>query len=72
MALCHTVLPALSAATLLEAEGIVAAAVNAQFVKPLDARLICSSRQRQEGRPVEENVLAQGFGSVLLELLHDR
>ncbi len=72
MALGHTVLPVLSAATLPEAKGIDAAAVNARFVKPPDARLIRSSRQRHEARPVKENVLAQGFGSALLELFLDR
>ena len=73
IALGHTVLPALSAATLLEAEGIGAAVVNARFVKPLDARLICSvAAEVKSVVTVEENVLAGGFGSAVLELLHDR
>lgn len=73
IALGHTVLPALSAATLLEAEGIGAAVVNARFVKPLDARLICSvAAEAKRVVTVEENVLSGGFGSAVLELLHDR
>ncbi len=73
IALGHTVLPALSAATLLESEGIDAAVVNARFVKPLDARLICSvAAEIKSIVTVEENVLAGGFGSAVLELLHDR
>ncbi|HUI45933.1 MAG TPA: 1-deoxy-D-xylulose-5-phosphate synthase [Nitrospirota bacterium] len=73
IALGHTVLPALSAATLLEAEGISAAVVNARFVKPLDAQLICSvAAETKRVVTVEENVLAGGFGSAVLELLHDR
>jgi 1-deoxy-D-xylulose-5-phosphate synthase len=73
IALGHTVLPALSAATLLEAEGIDAAVVNARFVKPLDARLICAvAAEAKRVVTVEENVLAGGFGSAVLELLHDR
>lgn len=73
IALGHTVLPALSAAALLEAEGIGAAVVNARFVKPLDARLICSvAAEAKRVVTVEENVLAGGFGSAVLELLHDR
>lgn len=73
IALGHTVLPALSAATLLETEGISAAVVNARFVKPLDAKLICSvAEEAKRVVTIEENILAGGFGSAVLELLHDR
>jgi 1-deoxy-D-xylulose-5-phosphate synthase len=72
IALGHTVLAALSAATLLEAGGVGAAVVNARFVKPLDAGLICSiAAGVKRIVTVEENVLAGGFGSAVLELLHD-
>jgi 1-deoxy-D-xylulose-5-phosphate synthase len=73
IALGHTVLPALSAATLLEAAGISAAVVNARFVKPMDAKLICSvAEEAKRVVTIEENILAGGFGSAVLELLHDR
>lgn len=62
--------PAEQAAHLLEAQGISAAVVNARFVKPLDRELILDLAARI-GRlvTVEENVLAGGFGSGVLELL---
>jgi 1-deoxy-D-xylulose-5-phosphate synthase len=73
IALGHTVFPALSAATLLEAAGISAAVVNARFVKPMDAKLICSvAEEAKRVVTIEENILAGGFGSAVLELLHDR
>lgn len=65
--------PSLEAATLLEAEGIGCTVVNARFVKPLDEELIGSLAARI-GRvvTVEENVLAGGFGSAVLEMLSER
>ncbi len=47
--------------------------VNARFVKPLDENLILTLAAKH-GRvlTVEENVLAGGFGSAVLELLADR
>lgn len=60
---------ALEAAQRLGNEGIKASVINARFVKPLDEELILSAAQRC-GRvlTVEENVLAGGFGSAVLEL----
>ena len=68
-----TVYPALHAAQQLEQEGIGVSVVNCRFVKPLDSNLICDLAQKT-GRiiTVEENMLAGGFGSAVLELLHDR
>jgi 1-deoxy-D-xylulose-5-phosphate synthase len=65
-----TVAAALAAAELLAAEGIGMAVVDPRFLKPLDRPLLTG----EAGRcgmvvTVEENVLAGGFGSAVLELL---
>jgi len=72
IAIGATVMPALQAAEALAGQGISASVVNARFVKPLDAELILS-QARATGRiiTVEENALQGGFGSAVLELLHD-
>jgi 1-deoxy-D-xylulose-5-phosphate synthase len=64
---------ALAAAALLAREGIDAAVLDARFVKPLDAELICTAASAA-GRlvTVEEAALAGGFGSACLEALADR
>jgi 1-deoxy-D-xylulose-5-phosphate synthase len=61
------------AAEKLAEEGIEATVVNARFVKPLDAETIASLAQ-SVGRivTIEENALAGGFGSAVLELLESR
>jgi 1-deoxy-D-xylulose-5-phosphate synthase len=73
LALGASVYPALEAAKQLEKQGFHATVVNARFVKPLDDHLILSLAAKH-GRilTVEENVLAGGFGSAVLELLADR
>jgi 1-deoxy-D-xylulose-5-phosphate synthase len=73
LALGASVYPALEAATELEKQGFSATVVNVRFVKPLDENLILSLAA-QHGRilTVEENVLAGGFGSAVLELMADR
>jgi 1-deoxy-D-xylulose-5-phosphate synthase len=73
LALGASVYPALDAAAMLEEQGFSATVVNARFVKPLDEDLILTLAARH-GRvlTVEENVLAGGFGSAVLELLVDR
>ncbi len=65
--------PALAAAGLLKADGIAVQVVNARFVKPLDAELLCSAAEKA-GRivTVEENALMGGFGSAVLELFAER
>jgi 1-deoxy-D-xylulose-5-phosphate synthase len=67
-----TVYPALEAAEVLRQKGFSVGVVNARFVKPLDAGLIMSVA-RKTGRliTVEENALQGGFGSAVLEMLHD-
>ncbi|MBI4829068.1 MAG: 1-deoxy-D-xylulose-5-phosphate synthase [Nitrospinae bacterium] len=64
---------ALDAAELLAAGGHSAAVVDARFVKPLDEALILDMGARC-GRilTAEENVLAGGFGSAVLELIESR
>lgn len=73
LALGASVYPALEAARELEQQGFSATVVNVRFVKPLDETLILGLAA-QHGRvlTVEENVVAGGFGSAVLELLADR
>lgn len=68
----NTVYPAIKAAGLLKNDGVEACVVNARFIKPLDAELIISLCGRTKKIiVVEENVLAGGFGSAVLECLSD-
>lgn len=61
---------AMEAAEKLYWQGIRAAVINARFVKPLDEELIMNiACQCRCVITVEENVLAGGFGSAVLELL---
>jgi 1-deoxy-D-xylulose-5-phosphate synthase len=70
IAIGSTVYPALDAAKLLAERGINATVVNARFVKPLDHDLILKvARRTGVLLTVEENALAGGFGSAILELL---
>jgi len=67
-----TVHPAFRAAEELRTRGISAAVIDARFVKPLDAGLIRPVAQRiGKVLTVEENVLAGGFGSAVLEMLEE-
>lgn len=65
--------PALAAAGILQQHGVAATVVNARYVQPMDEELI-----RQLARDigvlvtVEDNVLAGGFGSAVLEVLCTR
>ncbi|QJA05548.1 1-deoxy-D-xylulose-5-phosphate synthase [Thermosulfurimonas marina] len=72
LAIGNMVHPALAAAEILEKEGLSVTVVNARFVKPLDAELICDLAS-QTGRvlTVEENTLLGGFGSAVAECLAD-
>jgi 1-deoxy-D-xylulose-5-phosphate synthase len=73
LAIGSTVYPALHAAERLEGSGIHAAVVNSRFLKPLDGDLICHwAEKTKKVLTVEENVLQGGFGSAVLELLHER
>jgi len=70
LAIGSTVYPALAASERLEKEGIHCAVANARFAKPLDSDLIMElSAHTKRLLTVEENALAGGFGSGVLELL---
>ncbi|HXX80330.1 MAG TPA: transketolase C-terminal domain-containing protein, partial [Thermodesulfovibrionales bacterium] len=71
IAIGNTVSPSLKAAEMLRKEGISPCVVNARFIKPLDQDLILSTASRvKRVVTVEENVLAGGFGSAVLECLN--
>lgn len=69
----NRVYPALAAAEKLKELGFQAAVINPRYLKPLDAELICHWAERT-GRvvTVEDNAIAGGFGSTVLELLSSR
>ena len=70
IAVGNAVYPALKAAAMLKKDGIDACVVNARFIKPLDEegiRALCERTKRII--TVEENLLAGGFGSSVLEYL---
>src|SRR3990172_5026503 len=70
LAVGNTVHPALQAAERLRADGIGPSVVNVRFIKPLDEDLILSLAEKSKRIvTVEENVLAGGFGSAVLECL---
>ncbi|MDD2320371.1 MAG: 1-deoxy-D-xylulose-5-phosphate synthase [Geobacteraceae bacterium] len=70
IAIGTTTYPALEAAKKLAAQGISATVINARFVKPLDSEMILqAARKTGVLLTVEENALAGGFGSAVLELL---
>ncbi len=71
-ALGKPVQAAIEAARLLADEGISCGVVNAVFVKPLDIDLLLGEARRvRRVLTVEENVLAGGFGSAILETFAD-
>ncbi|MRR15335.1 MAG: 1-deoxy-D-xylulose-5-phosphate synthase [Deltaproteobacteria bacterium] len=65
-----TVHPAVGAAGKLAEEGYRVKVINARFIKPLDEELLLATAASvNKILTVEENVLAGGFGSAVLELL---
>ncbi len=73
IAIGSTVVPALAAAEKLAAQGVSCAVFDARFVKPLDEEAILGLAGRLGALlTVEENVLAGGFGTAVLELLEER
>jgi len=69
IALGNTVSRSIEAADALRQKGYSAGVVNARFVKPIDRELILNIAGRTKRiMTVEENVLAGGFGSAVLEL----
>ncbi|MGD9972810.1 MAG: 1-deoxy-D-xylulose-5-phosphate synthase [Desulfatirhabdiaceae bacterium] len=73
IAIGSTVGMAVNAHKTLLATGIRSTVVNARFVKPIDAEMIgLLAKQIPRIITVEENVLAGGFGSAVLEVLADQ
>ena len=73
LAIGATVKEAVAAREILaETYGRYATVVNCRFVKPLDTDLLCDlARKIPNILTVEENVRQGGFGSAVLEALHD-
>ncbi|MBI4666368.1 MAG: 1-deoxy-D-xylulose-5-phosphate synthase [Nitrospinae bacterium] len=73
VAVGHPVYAAMEAAERLRKDGYSVALVNARFVKPLDEETL-ETMGRKCGLilTVEENALAGGFGSAVLELIESR
>jgi 1-deoxy-D-xylulose-5-phosphate synthase len=70
LAIGTAVNPAMTAAKKLAEEGINIKVINARFVKPLDNELILKTAATiKKIITIEENLLAGGFGSAVLELL---
>ncbi len=66
------VYPSLEASKILEKKGISAGVINARFVKPLDKELICDTISSVKHIvTIEDNAIAGGFGSAILEMLND-
>ncbi|MGM0688876.1 MAG: 1-deoxy-D-xylulose-5-phosphate synthase [Bacillota bacterium] len=64
---------AMEAAEKLFWQGIKSAVINARFVKPLDEDLFLSWASKcQRVITVEENILAGGFGSAIMELFEKK
>jgi len=72
LAIGRCVPESLQAADLLEKEGVAATVVNSRFVKPLDEdQLVTLAAKHTRIITVEENMRQGGFGSAVLECLHD-
>ena len=74
LAVGSMVRPAAEAAQLLNMANIKATVVNMRFIKPLDTAMLDWLLERQPELLVtlEENALAGGFGSAVLEFMADR
>ncbi|MBU0581266.1 MAG: 1-deoxy-D-xylulose-5-phosphate synthase [Candidatus Margulisbacteria bacterium] len=69
IAIGSMVYPAIEAGKKLEAQGYIVKVINARFVKPLDQELILRQSEKADlVVTLEENVLAGGFGSAVVEL----
>ncbi len=72
LAIAATVAPSLEAAQRLGERGIECGVIDARFAKPLDSDLIRDTAEKVRRLiPVEENVLAGGFGSAVRQALKD-
>jgi len=73
LAVGSTVLPAQKAAEVLNNNGYKTAVVDARFIKPLDEKIILKAIKNSKNIiTAEEQVLAGGFSSAVLELAADR
>ncbi|PIU17682.1 MAG: 1-deoxy-D-xylulose-5-phosphate synthase [Elusimicrobia bacterium CG08_land_8_20_14_0_20_59_10] len=70
LAIGNRVHPAVKAAELLKARGIDAGVADMRFIKPLDTELVAQLAAAGPLVSVEDNVLAGGFGSAVLEYLN--
>ena len=70
LAIGNRVHPAVKAAQLLKALGIDAGVADLRFVKPLDTELVKELAQAGPVITAEDNVLAGGFGTAVLEYLN--
>ena len=72
IAIGTTVYPALEAAGILEKQGINIGVMDGRFIKPLDDKLILKKmKEYKKILTIEEQVLAGGFGSAILELANE-
>lgn len=74
LAVGSMVQPALDAADLLAQAGVPARVVNMRFIKPLDTGLLKALAEDPQVcafATLEENILAGGFGSAVIEFLTD-
>lgn len=72
LAVGSTVYPAQKAAAILNNNGYITALIDARFVKPLDEKLILKALNNSDCvLIVEEQVLAGGFSSAVVELAAD-
>lgn len=72
IAIGNTVYPSMKAAEALRLKGRSVGVVNARFIRPIDRDMILAvAAKTKKIMTVEENVLAGGFGSAVLEVLSD-
>ena len=68
----NTVYPALTAAMELERDNIHCTVINGRFIKPMDREMLVSLAGKVPRiLTVEENALAGGFGTGVMEVLSD-
>lgn len=73
LAIGDMVVPGLLARNILLSNGISATVVNTRFIKPIDEQLIIDLASKFEIIvTVENNVIAGGFGSAIMELINSR
>lgn len=72
IAIGSMVVPSVKTAELLAEKGLSVGVVNARFVKPIDKTCVINAAKSSKCIiTVEENVLAGGFGSAVLEVLNE-